>query len=109
MLDNANNPAAAPTAPYVNDRGRTVTPIRDCFLVVKGTAPRCRKVDTHIVQLGDKPADVDSATLMPEARARLAAFKNVTRAKLCLHYAEIGDGFKTVVLYDSRHVEINLL
>jgi hypothetical protein len=108
MLDN-NNTATNTDAPTVDHMGRPVRVVRDCFLVVKGTAPRCRKVDTHIVKIGDRPVDVDPATVMPEARAHLAAFKNVQRAKLCLHYTEIGDVFRTVLIFDTRHVEINLL
>jgi hypothetical protein len=87
------------------------TPARVCFLVIKGTAPRCRKVDTHIVKLGTHAVDVDPASLMPQARAILSGYKGVQRAKLCLHYTEIkrepgGVAWQTTALFDSRHVEI---
>jgi len=110
MLDNANastndaTPAADPNAPR---------PMRDCFVVIKGTAPRCRKVDTHFEKIGLHPVDVDPSTLLAHARGILSRFKNVQRAKLCLHYAEIkrssgGVEWKTVQLFDARHVEIDL-
>ena len=108
MLDNANANAPTDTAPTLDRNGRPVRAVRDCFIVIKGVAPRCRKADTHIVPLGDHPVDVDVATLEPQARAVLARYKSVTRAKLCLHYAEIGDGFKTTMIFDPRHIDIPL-
>jgi hypothetical protein len=102
---NDNAPASTPETPR---------PMRDCFVVIKGTAPRCRKVDTHIEKIGLHPVDVDPETMLSVARDILARFKNVQRAKLCLHYTEIkrstdGVEWKTTALFDARHVEIPLV
>lgn len=107
-------PATTETAPAPGSAPpRKATRVfRDASLVVRGVASRCRRVDTHVVPLGEcaepmTPADVERYTVL--ARARLATFRTVERAKLTLQYTESDGVFRTVVIFDPRHVEIPLV
>lgn len=109
MLDNTATTKPTPTEPYTNERGETVVPFRSCYLSITGTAPRCRKVDRHTVNLTNRAVDVDVAIVESEARAILARYKNVQRASIQLNYAERSGGFVTTVIFDERHKSIRLV
>jgi hypothetical protein len=106
--------SAIPTESYVKN-GRTVTPKRECFLVISGVAPRCRKPDTHVIKLGFRPIEQTPMQpsylpeVMTEAKTELAKYKAVTSARLKLHYTEVGDGFRSSMLMDDRHISIKLV
>lgn len=108
MLDNATT-KPTPTEPYTNERGETVVPFRSCYLSITGTAPRCRKVDRHTVNLTNRAVDVDVAVVEAEARAILATYKNVQRASVQLSYAERSGPFVTVEIFDPRHITVRLV
>lgn len=90
-----------------------ITEIRTVYLTVKGVAPRCRKVDRHLIKMGTHGVDADPQSFMPEARAELAKFKSVESAELHLDIGTIeesDDGFKSQkhLLMDPRHIRIKI-
>lgn len=85
---------------------------RKVRLVVRGIAPRCRKVDHHSVALGTcpdplTPADRDRFVAL--ARKKLTAFRSYDRAKVCFDYIERDGIFETYVVFDKRHIEVPLV
>jgi hypothetical protein len=89
----------------------THVPMRRAHIAVHGIAKRCRKPDTHIVDLGVHDIATKPENLEAGARALLSTFKSVTGAKLHLNYVEVDpDNHKnfTMVIFDSRHLVMKL-
>jgi hypothetical protein len=98
------NTAAATHSP-------TQLPMRRANIAVRGIAKRCRKPDTHIVDLGFHDIGTKPENLETSARALLSTFKSVTSATLHLNYVEVDpDNHKnfTMVIFDSRHLVMKL-
>lgn len=82
---------------------------------IKGTAPRCRKIDRHLVDLVKQFPINYSAEQLEElknkAKAIIAKYKNVSSAELHLSYTthEVGSYFEQTELFDKRHQDFKLI
>lgn len=85
-----------------------------CYVIIKGVAPRCRKIDRHIVNLkgfqevSTKPSNEDLQAIVSAAKTLLQGFKNVTQAEIKLSFTTLNGAFEQTELFDSKHQTIPL-
>jgi hypothetical protein len=79
---------------------------------LKGTAPRCRKIEYHSIDLAKKvPLDLSLEQiddLKKQANEVLLKYKNVSNATINLYYTIDEGGFTSMEIMGLRNIKIRL-
>lgn len=85
-----------------------------CYMLIKGVAPRCRKIDRHLVNLKGfqdvsiNLSDETRQAIVNAAKTLLQGYKSVSQAEIKLSFTTLDGHFEKTELFDSKHQTIPL-
>lgn len=76
------------------------------YVMAVGIKNRCRKIDRHMIKLGNHPLTTDRDALRNTAKREVKSqLKTVNSATIHFDIVEIADGFETWIMFDKAHVK----